>query len=324
MTHNFNIRPGIIIVATLIIFCKATAYQKDCRPALDAEPPEKSLQPVEHTFPDGRTLKIIKCYPKGLMRAFCVSFDDGRLESDAYILESLRKRKMTATFFINTLHEQSREALLHPETYAGFEVASHGAHHKGFGKMTPDVAQEEIASDRKNIRKQFKQEVAGFAYPYGDVPEDPSGLEKIMTGLGIIYARGVKTTGLFLPPQNFLHWQPDVSLGAYMLKDWEKYLRQPAGETVRILMQFAHSIDYARGNIPKETWEQYLDRIAADTNIWNPTLLEFARYIQALKALEFSEKGIRNNSGTTVWVKVNNNPIKIKTGETIAWKKLKR
>jgi peptidoglycan/xylan/chitin deacetylase (PgdA/CDA1 family) len=284
------------------------------------------LQPVKHTFADGAEVEIVKCYPDGRMRAYCVSFDDGTLDSDKYILETLRRRNMKATFFINTLHEKSREAMLQPEYYKGFEAASHGANHKGFGKMPLDVARKEIQDDQTNIKNRFGQEVKGFAYPYGDIPKELSeleALEDMMSGLGIIYARGVRASELFVPPSDFMRWEPDAPLGKDMMRDWNKYLNQPADKSVRVLMQFAHSIDYIRGHIPMDVWEEYLDIIAANKDVWNPDMIEFTRYIMALRTLKFTEKGIENKSGISVWIKVNDKVINIKSGKSIKWKNLK-
>jgi len=279
---------------------------------------EDALQPVTVSV-NGQQVRVVKCYPQGLMRAYCASFDDGRLEYDSYILDTLRKRHLTATFVINTLHPQSQQAMQHPEAYAGFEVASHGAHHKGLQGMPLDVARSEIATDIQNIKERFNQKVEGFAYPYGSIPDDPSQVEKIMTELGIIYARGTRATGRYLPPENFLRWDPDAPMGSDFPKHWDKFLQQPANDEVRVLMHFGHAVDFYRGDISKENWEKTLDRIAADKSIWNPTMQEFAHYIIALRGLEVSANGIDNKSDIDLWVEIGNSPVQIKANARLDW-----
>jgi peptidoglycan/xylan/chitin deacetylase (PgdA/CDA1 family) len=268
---------------------------------------------------DGQQIKVIKCYPDGRMRAYCPNFDDGRLEYDSYIIKTLRDRKMTGTFFVNTLHEQSRQAMQHPDEYAGFEVASHGAHHKGLKGMPLETARAEIATDIQNIKEKFDQKVEGFAYPYGAIPDDPAEVEKMMTDLGIIYARGTRANGRYLPPEKFLRWDPAAPMGSDFPKHWDKFLLQPANDEVRVLMHFGHAIDFDRGNISKENWEQTLDRIAADKSIWNVTMLEFARYIMALRTLEISRQGVGNKSAVDLWVKIGDKAIEIKAGSHLDW-----
>jgi peptidoglycan/xylan/chitin deacetylase (PgdA/CDA1 family) len=283
---------------------------------------DAALQPVVVNV-GGRQVKVVKCYPVGLMRAYCPNFDDGRLEYDSYIIKTLRDRKMTGTFFINTLHEQSQQTMQHLEEYAGFEVASHGAHHRGLKGMPLDTVRTEIAVDIQSVRENSGQKVEGFAYPYGAMPDDPAQVEKIMADLGVIYARGTRATGRYLPPGDFLRWDPDAPMGSDFPGHWDKFLRQPANDEVRVMMHFGHAIDFYRGNISKENWEQTLDRIAADKGVWNVTMLDFARYITALRALEVSSQGIQNKSAISVWVKIDGHAVEVKAGMQLSWEQLK-
>ncbi|HTJ79761.1 MAG TPA: polysaccharide deacetylase family protein [Rariglobus sp.] len=283
--------------------------------------PDAALAPLSQKLPDGHTVKIVKCYPDGLMRAYCVSFDDGTLGSDWPVLDALRSRHIPATFFINSLHPQSKDAVAFPQRYAGFEVASHGAHHKGLGSISLPEARQEISEDQRILGEKFKCQIDGFAYPYGDVPKTPEArlqLDKLLTELGIIYARGTRTTNAYRPPVDFLRWDTDCGF----LTGPEKLLAQPADDSVRVMMSFAHSIDFARGSMPFEKWEHQLDQLAADKTIWKVTMHDFARYVTALRALTVTSDGLKNDSEIAVWVRVNTKVFSIPAKTTLAWSKI--
>jgi len=136
-----------------------------------------ALDPVVKKLPNGSSVRIVKCYPDGRMRAACQSFDDGTLGSDWPALDALRKRKLAATFFVNSTHPQSKDAIKFPQRYAGFEIASHGANHKGLSGLTEEQVRSEIQTDQQILGQTFGQVIDGFAYPYGDVPKDAARLQ---------------------------------------------------------------------------------------------------------------------------------------------------
>jgi len=286
-------------------------------------PVDDTLAPRVETLPNGHTIKMVKCYPNGLMRAYCVSFDDGNFEPDQRVADSLRRRGLHGTFFLNSMHEQSQDALQHPETYAGFEVASHGAHHRGFGKMDMATARAELEQDQKILGARFGCVVAGFAYPYGDVPKkaaDLDRLESLMSERGIIYARMCGTTGAFRPPENFLRWIPDCGLGPGNIKTLDRFLALPAEDSVRVMMEFTHSRDVGKEQFPWATWEAYLDRLAQEKSIWSVTFHEFAQYVIALRRITVANGEISNpDPDTTVWMRVDGRLMEIPPGRTVQW-----
>jgi peptidoglycan/xylan/chitin deacetylase (PgdA/CDA1 family) len=281
------------------------------------------LEPAVHILPGGESMRIVKCYPQGKMRASCQSFDDGTLGSDWPVLDALRKRGIAATFFINSTHLQSKDAIKYPGRYAGFEVASHGANHKGLPGMTDEQVRSEIETDQRILGEAFGHVIDGFAYPYGAVPREEENLKKLenqLRGLGLIYARGVGESKAFLPPADFIRWKPDCNL----MDPLEKFLSLSSEDTMRVRMCFAHSVDFARGQMPFVTWERILDQLAADATIWNVTLRDYATYVAALRALETTDAGLKNNTPQTVWARVNGKVIQVPASTTLAWETLSR
>lgn len=308
-------RQLLLAIASLIL--AVTAFAEIPSPAAGSIAADDPLAPQVRTLSNGATVNVVKCYPNGLMRAYCVSFDDGKLASDQAVLESLRKRGIAATFFLNSLHPQSQEALAHPEAYAGFEVASHGAHHKGLINVPPAEQREEIVQDQTILGERFHNKVEGFAYPYGAIPKDLDAFEQLMKSLGIVYARGTTATGAFRPPENFLRWNPDCGFGSQ--KNLDRYLGLPAENSIRVLMEFAHSVDFTNGRMQWGPWEEYLDRLAKEPTIWKVSMLELARYVMALRAISLTDQGIQNNASLPVWVCVNGKAIEIPPAQIHRW-----
>jgi peptidoglycan/xylan/chitin deacetylase (PgdA/CDA1 family) len=280
-----------------------------------------TLDPIVHIVSGGGSVKIVKCYPEGKMRASCQSFDDGTLGAEWPVLDALRKRGLTATFFMNSRHLQSQDAVKYPRRYAGFEVASHGASHKGFAGMPEGQVRDEIETDQKILGDAFGQVIDGFAYPYGNVPKEAADLVKLenqLRALGLIYARWTGGAKDYAPPADFMRWKPNCGF----LAPVEEFLAAPAEETVCVRMSFTHSIGFARGQISFDAWEKILDRLAAETAIWNVSMRDYARYVMALRALEKTEAGLRNNAAIAVWVRVKGRAIAVPANSTLAWSAL--
>jgi peptidoglycan-N-acetylglucosamine deacetylase len=306
--------------AGCVLLCLAVTGWSGDAPA--REPVDAALAPIVRTLPDGRPLRIVKSYPRGLMRAYCVSFDDGNLEPDRKMAESLRSRGLHGTFFLNALHPQSQDAIKEGvNIYIGQEVASHGAHHKGFGKMTPEQVREELSLDQRILGERFGTVIDGFSYPYGDVLKDPAALEqaeKLMTELGIVYARTCKATRTFRPPLCFLDWGLDDGFGPSQAK-LDRFLALPAEDSVRVLTEFTHSRDEVNKEKVWKEWLAYLDRIAREP-IWCVSMRDFAHYVTALRRLEATDAGLRNPSTLPVWVRWNGTPVEFLPGQTRTWR----
>ncbi len=313
MTPRFLFRP-LLAVAVGVVGLRA-------QPA-SAPAPVDRLAPQEIRQAGGRVLRVVKCYPQGRMRASCLSFDDGTLGSDWPVLEAFNKRGIPATFFVNSTHLQSKDAVKYPKRYAGHEIASHGANHKGLPGMTREQVASEIQTDQRILGEAFGQPIIGFAYPYGGIYKEEDkqlALEAQLRELGLIYARGVRESRAFVPPADFIRWNPDCGI----MDRLDKFLAQPAVDSVRVRMCFAHSIDFARGMAPFDTWQGILDQLAAEPSIWNVTMRDYALYVTALRALGSTPDGLRNDSDLAVWAKVDGHPREIAPRTTLRWSEIR-
>ncbi len=147
------------------------------------------------------------------------SFDDG-VNNDLRLANLLRRYRIKATFNLNSglmSHEQcwdhdgQKVFRLTPEeaikVYAGFEIASHGKSHAFLSERNEEETEEEIVSDVLALSYLFKQEIKGFATPFG-----PSNayVDRILRKSGIAWCRGVKSTRSFDVPKDLLHFEPSA------------------------------------------------------------------------------------------------------------------
>ena len=249
------------------------------------------------------------------MKACGLSFDDGTLPSDTKMIAILNKYGLKATFFINSEHPQSQQALQNPAVYQGHEIASHGAHHQGLDHLSLEEAKKEITTDQQILGKTFHCKVQGFAYPYGAVPkteEKRKELEDMLASIGIRYARWTNG-GSFQPPDRFLAWKPNSGIDPNAV---QHLIDMPIQDRILLLTAWGHSRDLEKD----QGWEKAdrLGKLLADSRatIWTATYLEIANYINALRAVKISNGEIENPSAdTTVWLRVNDRIIPIKPGQ---------
>ena len=134
-------------------------------------------------------MKIVQCW------------DDG-VEDDIRLIELLREHGATASFNLNFgLHgarrghtwrykdvKDVRRLALGElrDIYAGFTIANHTLTHPWLDKISPDQMRLEIVEGRERLQDFFGQEVAGFAYPYG---QHPPHVVEVVREAGHVYAR---------------------------------------------------------------------------------------------------------------------------------------
>jgi len=110
---------------------------------------------------------------RNLDRAIALTFDDGSADALAVVLPELRKRGMTATFFVITglvgtpgyLTWDGVRAL----EKAGMAIGSHTAHHERLADLPDDRAREELAGSRRELERQLGHPVDLLAYPYNSL-----------------------------------------------------------------------------------------------------------------------------------------------------------
>ena len=110
---------------------------------------------------------------RNLDHAVALTFDDGSEDALRVAVPELRKRGMTATFFVIT-------ALVGKPGYltwdgvralekAGMAIGSHTEHHQRLPDLPEDRAREELAGSRRELERQLGHPVELLAYPYNSL-----------------------------------------------------------------------------------------------------------------------------------------------------------
>lgn len=115
-------------------------------------------------------------------RHIVISFDDG-YRDNLWAVEALHRRGMTGTWFVlaGNLGMPPRwpghdgpsaplldAAELRAISAAGFEIGSHGLHHRRLTTLAPEDLARELTASRHALEEVLGQGVTSFAYPYGD------------------------------------------------------------------------------------------------------------------------------------------------------------
>ena len=99
-------------------------------------------------------------------RAVNLRFDDG-YESHWFVYQELRKRHMTATFFVISQWLHLNPAQWQQIDADGFEVAPHTRHHIDLKAFSAAKQIDEIAGSKTDMEAMLGHKVRTFAYPYG-------------------------------------------------------------------------------------------------------------------------------------------------------------
>lgn len=117
-----------------------------------------------------------------------VTFDDCGTDLMDYAVPELRKRGLTATFFVpvGKLGEYNdwdssekwpkipimNEANIRFLIDSGFEIGSHGVNHIDMGRCSSDVALKELKESKQQLEDLFGIPIHFFAFPFGEYPKD--------------------------------------------------------------------------------------------------------------------------------------------------------
>lgn len=218
---------------------------------------------------------------------FAWSFDDG-LEQDKKIIEILKEYGLGATFHLNSglygdrtwegrignlgmtekpadVFDPSKSHLLPyvphfriPEdevvqVYEGFEIASHTCHHVNLARCSEEERQKEIGEDRRALSEKFRQNVTGFAYPYG------AGAAKSREALkqaGVEYARLAVTRPGYRFPEDPLALPLSCwHISGKTFRRLEEFFREEREEDMFFLM-FAHGYEFDF-NTKESSWDKF-------------------------------------------------------------------
>ena len=254
-------------------------------------------------------------YPYGKTKALTFSYDDGVVE-DRQLVEIFNKYKVKGTFHINSGLSGKGNRIASSEIaelYRGHEVACHSLTHPFLETMSKESVIVEILEDRTNLESLTGYPVVGLSYPYGTYN---SKVLDILKSLGIVYSRTTKSTGGFSLPDNFLEWHPTCHHSHDIMEKAEAF--EKAYRSLCLFYVWGHSYEFDRN----DNWdliENFCDKLSGNDNVWYATNIEVYEYLTALKRVRFSmnRKMVKNLSSQAVWLKVNDELIKLESGELI-------
>jgi hypothetical protein len=248
-------------------------------------------------------------WPKGRIRAFTMSYDDGRME-DYRLAELMRKYGVKGTFNINTgmyypedvpdpsdrpFHRKMRlsEMLRFAETYRDIaEIAVHGRMHKNLVTLAFPQMVEELLSDRVAVEETFGGLCRGMAYAYGAVNDEA---QRALAACGIAYGRTTRPTNGFSLPDNWLRLNPTChheESELFPLLDAFLAEKESFSLDARLFYLWGHAYEFD----DNDNWdriEAFLAKAGGRKEVWYATNIEICDYERAFRNLIWSARGTR-------------------------------
>lgn len=274
---------------------------------------------------------LCMCYPGGLHKALTLSYDDG-VEQDKKLIEIMVKYGLKGTFNLNsgiyapegttyapgTIHRRmTEEEVTNLYTKNGMEVATHGYTHPFLNRIPSHIVAQEIIDDRRTLEKQFGCIVRGHAYPFGTFNEM---VKDVLKQCGITYARTVRSTHWFNPPEDWLELDPTCHHDDPELFELcDKFLSMDGDWGYpQIFYLWGHAYEFEANN----NWdriEKFAEKMAHKDNIWYATNSEIYDYLEACRALKFSVDVTRveNPTNVDIWFTYKYKTYMVKAGETL-------
>jgi len=257
-------------------------------------------------------------YPGFRTKAMIFSYDDGNTQGDTELIEKFNATGLVGSFnligrnYVNLTEEQKES---YRRLYAGHEVANHTQNH--YNMTTRDSATSEyiysdtqciddIALGQKTLSELFGTRIEGLAWP--NTNPNRKAISDYVTS-NYLYHRGAPVeTGSFAVPASFeptwnftcIHsWSGKT----YFLNYLDKYLGLES-EELSLFSVWGHSAQF----ISDGNWNELDEFISVYKNsgedFWNPTCIDYVKYINAGKALITTPDYIYNPSDAVLCVKV--------------------
>lgn len=266
--------------------------------------------------------KIYTCFPKGRTLAFTCSYDDGKV-MDRRLVELMNHYGIKSTFHLNSEYLGAVQGHRYPyitkeevkQLYEGHEVACHSSTHITMTRSNCIQNLQEVLKDRETLETLCEVPVIGYSYPNGCFNED---VVNQLKACGIQYARTTKQTKAFALPDDFMKWHPTAhhNEDIFALKD--RFLSVHYGERLNVFYLWGHSYEFDRDN----SWERIRDffkQMSGHFNVWYVTNGELYQYMTAANHLIYfcDQKGVYNPSAIDIWIRVDDDIVKVGKGEMI-------
>ena len=243
-------------------------------------------------------------FPNFRLKAVTLSYDDANRQ-DKRLISIMKEHGLKGTFNINsgayggqfTGEETGRmsrqEAIDLYTNCENVEIAIHGYRHLSLTNISPEVAIDEIVTDRKDLEKTYNRVVKGMAYAYSDYNDQ---VVELLKTLGIDYARTANTTCKFDMPTDWLRWNTTCHHKDPRLMDLAKEfveiqeVSRHFQNHLQLFYLWGHSYEFDAQN----NWnviEDFAKFIANRDDIWYATNGEIYNYMKAAHSLRYSIGG---------------------------------
>ncbi len=137
---------------------------------------------------------------------------ESRVEQNTeIILEFLKRKNMTATFFVLGWVAEKYPELIRSIAREGHEIGSHLFSHKMITKMTPDQFQQELERSLQVLRELTQQPVMGFRAPTFSITR------KTLWAFPIMYRAGIRYDSSVFPIVHDRYGIPDSPRKPYII-----------------------------------------------------------------------------------------------------------
>ncbi|UKS29267.1 polysaccharide deacetylase family protein [Paenibacillus sp. HWE-109] len=256
-------------------------------------------------------------FPDGKDKAVTLSYDDGRVQ-DRALVEILNRHGLKSTFHLNSSNLDKEGFIRRDEVAAlfqGHEIAIHTVTHPHLTEIPRERLIMEIMEDRSALEELAGYPVRGMSYPFGTTD---SRVVEVLSSLGIAYSRTTESHLSFKLPNQFLQWGATCHHNNNLLQRTEEFLNRSVWHTTGLLYVWGHSYEFDNDS-NWELMESFGKLLSAREDVWFATNIEIYDYMNAVRSLQLTVNGkvIYNPSAIPVWISVNQEAIKIKSGEMV-------
>ena len=246
-------------------------------------------------------------FPEGKFKAETFSYDDNTPEENRHLVEMFNDYHVKATFNLNA-------GFLKPGTedevrrmYQGHEVACHTDTHPTIARCPMGEVIKEISEGKRKLERIVGYPVRGFAYPNRSYSDE---IVSALKSCGIRYARMGEVTNDFKLPQDYYHWMGSCHHTEGLAETADAFLERNKQQYLFLCYVWGHGFEFSRDN----NWsimEDFLNKTAQKPETWYCTNIQFADYMDACHALQFTwdNSVVYNPSALTCWLQVNNSEI---------------
>jgi len=270
-------------------------------------------------------------FPDFKFKALTLSYDDG-VRQDKRLISIMQQHGLKGTFNINTgmfsaeYKGVENGRMTKQETFdlynsSKMEVAMHGYHHFSMTQIDSALAISDILTDRKESENMFGKVINGMAYANGLCNEE---LRKVLSKIGISWARTAGQNEKFDLPENWLEWEGTCHHNNPRLMELaEKFvqMKEPGyywSRKLQVFYLWGHSYEFDNdGNW--EVIEKFAEYMGNQDDIWYATNGEIFDYLQACERIKFSADGnfVHNPNAIDIYIDYLNNKYIIPAGKTV-------